>query len=44
MLSDDMRKRVEEDFTRFIRIEAMTAGCFQDEILEVLDNLRPYAS
>jgi hypothetical protein len=37
MLSEEKRKRVKDDFARFIRIEAMTAGCFQDEILEVLE-------
>lgn len=37
MLSEEKRKRVKDDFARFIRIEAMTVGCFQDDILEVIE-------
>ena len=36
-LSDEQRKRLKEDFARFIRMEAMTMNCFQDEVKEVLD-------
>jgi hypothetical protein len=36
MLSDEKKKRVKEDFARFIRMEAMTMNCFQDEISETI--------
>ena len=36
MLSDDQKKRVNDDFARFIRHEAMLMGCLQDEVWEVI--------
>ena len=36
MLSEEKKKRVKEDFARFIRMEAMTMNCFQDEINETI--------
>lgn len=36
MLSEEKKKRVKEDFARFIRMEAMTMNCFQDDIEETI--------
>ena len=36
MLSDEQKKRLKEDFDRFIRFEAMSLGCYQDELEEII--------